>query len=102
MFLKSRRIFCLVMAVLMIAGLLIGCANQTNDEKPIETSGDPEATTESKYLDGLPESMDLKNEVIRYICDADPNNQLTQRSLISEEKSREILLMTRYIKEMVS
>jgi len=79
-----KRLLCMTMVVLMTAGLLLGCSTQTNDEKPSDTSA-AEETTESKYLDALPESMDLAGEIIRFVCDEDPYNQLTMRSLVSEE-----------------
>ena len=50
-----------------------------------------EAETTSKYLDGLPETMDLDMETIRFICETETVNKLTERSLISEEITGDIV-----------
>lgn len=87
----ERKILPLAMASLFVALMFVGCANQANDEKPSETSGDPSETTESKYLDGLPESMNLGNETIRFICETETVNKLAERSLVCNEITGDIV-----------
>jgi len=86
----ARKVMPLAMASLFLGALLVGCSTQTNDEKPSDTVAEAE-TTEAKYLDGLPETMDLDMETIRFICETETVNKLTERSLISEEITGDIV-----------
>jgi len=86
-----QRLLSLFLVIVTVALFTFtACSTATTEEKPSDTV-DAAAETTSKYLDGLPETMDFGGEVIRYVSDQNSVYRLTERSLVSEELTGDIV-----------
>jgi len=88
---KLTKILAIILALLSLSMVaLTACSTVAEDEIP-EDAETTKAETTSKYLDSLPEKMDFEGETIRVICDTHNLYKLTERSLVSEEITGDIV-----------
>jgi len=85
-----KGISVILAALSLSAVMLTACSTAAEDEKANEMDT-TEAETTAKYLDGLPEKMDFEGETIRVLSDTHSVYKLTERSLVSEELTGDIV-----------
>jgi len=85
---KLLSLLLLILTVSML--VMTACSTVTEDQSAGENESTAEETT-SKYLDGLPETMDFGGETVRVICSTTDFYKFTERSIVSEELTGDIV-----------
>jgi len=85
-----------LIALLLLCGMLTSLA-ACGSTMEVETAPDmaagteTETETEKRWLDDIPEGMDLGGTSIRFILEDGTNDNLTERSLVAEENAEDVV-----------
>ena len=89
---NAKKLVSLLLLSAMLTSLA-ACGNATEVETApiaaVET--ETETETEKRWLDDLPEVMDLEGTSIRFILEDGSNDNLTERSLVADENAEDVV-----------
>ena len=100
---NAKKLACLLLIGAMLTSLTAcGSTAEVDTAPTVSADAETETETEKRWLDDLPETMDLEGASIRFLLEDGPNDNLTERSLVADEEAEDVVSAAVYNRTLAS
>ena len=90
---NAKKLACLLLIGAMLTSLTAcGSTAEVDTAPTVSADTETETETEKRWLDDMPEDLDLQGATIRFLLEDGGNDNLTERSLVSDEEAEDVVI----------